>query len=112
MRHANRLRAICEYAMGRANTICDMRYVNWRSATSNCKVAFRATTELNYVELILFGVHSLDCFIFTADKANMKHHNRFCSAEESCLCEALTDDDLDVISKGAISIQKKEKLSL
>jgi len=36
--------------------------------------------EFNFVELILFGIHSRDC-LFTADKyiheATMKHHNHF-----------------------------------
>ena len=39
-------------------------------------------SEFNFVELILFGIHSPD-YLFTADKyiheATMKHHNPICS---------------------------------
>ena len=66
----------------------------------------------DYVELILFGIHSPD-YLFTAGKyiheATRSTHNRFCSEKKSCPCKARTHD-LDIISTHGISIPRKKEV--
>ena len=75
------------------------------------------SSVFNFVEVILFGIHSPD-YLFTADKY-IHEATRPCSAimvlqrkkkkkKKNCACEARTPD-LDVIST---QCQRKEKFSL